>query len=231
MRNLILAFLLIPLLLGCQSNEKKALSLVKDYMYKNLHDYKSYEPIETKIDSLFSEAETNDDVLQAVKKFEDEADRYDKESEEYSHALDLLQIWSGGWSSTSRSKFKQYQKEATEHLSESIKALLAQNECSLLIKDIADTIKRDFIGWKITHSFRSNNLAGHSSKGDYVFWADKKFKNIIRTFDNEEYMKQLSYALLIWTIENDDRANIVDRIETVKRQNRQIDSMLNALNN
>ena len=55
MRNLILAFLLIPLLLGCQSNEKKALSLVKDYMYKNLHDYKSYEPIEKKQKPVLSD--------------------------------------------------------------------------------------------------------------------------------------------------------------------------------
>lgn len=230
MKKIILFSLILSVLFGCQSNEKKAMSLVKDYMYKNLHDYKSYEPIETKLDSLFSSAETNNEALKAAERFAAEADIYDKESREYDYALEMLQIWKGGWSSTSRSKFKQYQKEATEHLSKSIKALLAQNESSLLIKDIADTVKRKFIGWKITHSFRSNNLAGHSSKGDYVFWVDTKFKNILKSFNEEDYIKQLSYARLMEAIEKDDRSHIVDNVEAVRRQNRQIDSMLNTLN-
>ncbi len=33
------------ILVGCTSNEKKAEKLIDDYMYKHLHDYKSYEAV------------------------------------------------------------------------------------------------------------------------------------------------------------------------------------------
>lgn len=37
---------------GCQSREEKALATIREEMNKTLDDIKSYEPIETKIDSL-----------------------------------------------------------------------------------------------------------------------------------------------------------------------------------
>ena len=37
---------------GCQSREEKALATIRESMNKTLDDFKSYEPIETKIDSL-----------------------------------------------------------------------------------------------------------------------------------------------------------------------------------
>ena len=37
---------------GCQSREEKALATIRESMNKTLDDIKSYEPIETKIDSL-----------------------------------------------------------------------------------------------------------------------------------------------------------------------------------
>ena len=37
----------------CKSKEDKANELIKDYMFKNLYDFESYQPIETKIDSAF----------------------------------------------------------------------------------------------------------------------------------------------------------------------------------
>ena len=56
MKKTLLSFLALLLCLSftqCKSKEDKANELIKDYMFKNLYDFDSYQPIETKIDSAF----------------------------------------------------------------------------------------------------------------------------------------------------------------------------------
>ena len=54
----LMVFVLSTLFFGllfvqCKSKEDKANELIKDYMFKNLYDFESYQPIETTIDSAF----------------------------------------------------------------------------------------------------------------------------------------------------------------------------------
>lgn len=55
----ILLVLAIVSFSACKSNEQKAAALIKDYMFKNLFDYESYEPIETSIDSAYNQPMMN----------------------------------------------------------------------------------------------------------------------------------------------------------------------------
>ena len=59
----ILLVLAIVSFSACKSNEQKAAALIKDYMFKNLFDYESYEPIETSIDSAYNQPMMNSQIL------------------------------------------------------------------------------------------------------------------------------------------------------------------------
>lgn len=178
------------LVLGCQSNEKKAAALIDDYMYKNLHDYKSYEPIETKMDSMFMSPRTNVDIIVEAIKADVMEGISDEHHKAYERAKSTMNIWSGGWSSTSRSEYKKAQKESAQELTESIDASIKQFEHMMRITELSDLLstEKDFIGWNIVHRFRSKNQAGNSTVSTYVFWANKDFSDfLLPVFDGEDY--------------------------------------------
>lgn len=193
-------------LVGCQSNEDKANKLIKDYMFKHLHDFKSYEVVETKLDTLYNSPLTD---LTCIQLGED-ANEHLTSSTEYDEAAerdnDTMDIWSGGWSSTSR---KEYSKAYKSWCNNKKKAALERIGYLEVAKQILEKAKdlngEEQIGWIVTHTFRSNTLAGNSSLGTKLFYVDKNIKNILASFDEDD--EDLLPAMSVIT-------NTITKIET-----------------
>ncbi len=187
MKHLFYCLACLLLVVGCQSNEKKANKLIDEYMFKHLHDYKSYEVVETAIDTLYNSPLTDLEcinlAISANEHLENCVD-YGDDAERDERSMD---IWSGGWSSTSRSEYKKaYKSWLTNKMGETQERI----EYLKVLKNIsqkAETLSgKEQIGWIATHTFRSNTLAGNSSLGNYMFFIDKNFKTILATYSDEE---------------------------------------------
>lgn len=171
---------------GCKSNVQKAEALIKDYMFKTLYDFDSYEVVETTIDSAFNNPIMNSRILSlamdAIEKDEESENHHD----EYEHASRSMDIWSGGWSSTSIREFNKAREKAIEELLSSVEAKRVYYQDLQQIKAMSDTLSRGHIGWTVSHRFRCNTKGGNKTLGDYIFIMDKKFKKILHSFDSED---------------------------------------------
>lgn len=184
----ILLVLAIVSFSACKSNEQKAAALIKDYMFKNLFDYESYEPIETSIDSAYNQPMMNSQILALAfdsveKEKEKEAEEHHEEYEDASRTMD---IWSGGWSSSSTREYNKARKKAIEELIASVECTRASVRNLKQIKSMADTLSTGFIGWSAIHSFRCNTRGGSKTIGNYLFIFDKSFKTILNVFDADD---------------------------------------------
>ena len=168
---------------GCKSNEQKAAALIKDYMFKNLFDYESYEPIETSIDSAYNQPMMNSQILALALESVEKEKEAEEHHEEYEDAMD---IWSGGWSSSSTREYNKARKKAIEELIASVEGTRASVRNLKQIKSMADTLSSGFIGWSAIHSFRCNTRGGSKTIGNYLFIFDKSFKTILNVFDADD---------------------------------------------
>lgn len=179
--------MLLALACACSSKEKKADKLINDYMYKHLHDYKSYEPIETKLDTLYNSPITDKDCIDICMDMKEHLDRKSNYEDDAEHDERTMDIWSGGWSSTSRSEYQKayisWCKNKRLSTQENIKFL---EGCKELIIKIDGLDGKTQIGWIADHTFRSNTLGGNSSLGNNTFFMDKDLKNIIYTMDSDD---------------------------------------------
>ncbi len=172
---------------SCASNEDKANKLIKDYMFKHLHDFKSYEVVETNVDSLYntpvSDPECVKYAIDALEHIEKERE-FNNDAEYDEKTMD---IWSGGWSSASRKEYDKAYKSWLGHKVDSFnEQIIYLNDAKSIVDKAATLDGKTHIGWFVTHSFRSNNLGGNSSLGSQVFLIDKGFKNIISTYDSDD---------------------------------------------
>jgi len=60
------------------------------------------------------------------------------------------------------------------------------NAQSDTIKQLAQNIKPEFYGWKVTHKFRCKTKGGNSTIGNYIYYFDRNVKNIIYQEDTED---------------------------------------------
>lgn len=188
MKQILLFFTIAALaMVGCTSNEKKAEKLINDYMFKHLHDYDSYEIVETKIDTAYNMPQYNDSILNLAMdaaEYLDDAHHFLSESES---AQSSMEIWSDGYSSYSRSKWRDARKEYIEKTEKYALSMDKAADKMLEINRIASTLDNSqMIGWKVSHKFRSNNRAGNKMLGTYTFITDKDFKSIITNYDDED---------------------------------------------
>lgn len=174
-------------IVGCSSNEKKAEKLIDDYMYKHLHDYKSYEPVETIIDTLYNVPITDDACIQAAAQmamYSEQCDEYIEEAEDAERTMD---IWSGGWSSTSR---KEWNKAARKSMEARINQCTQYKEvlknAKIIVEKLPELDGKTQVGWLVRHSYRCNNRGGNSMLGTEIFFIDKEFKTILNSFDDED---------------------------------------------
>lgn len=209
-------YILISVLavVACSSKEDKANKLIKDYMYKHLHDFKSYEAIETKVDTLYNTPLSDKECISlgnTANVILGHISDYGKEAESDERSME---IWAGGWSSTSHNEYtKAYKSWLNNKINETTERITYLTAAKEILEKTKGLDGKEQVGWLVTHTFRSNTLGGNSSLGNYIFLMDKDFKNILANYDDDD--EDLVEAL-----------STISAIETNMGSPEQIDSLI-----
>ncbi len=173
-------------LAACASKEKKAEALIKDYMFKSLYDFDSYQVVETKIDSAFFSPYTDAEIMEAAGIAAEALKEYNSHYEKAQRAVRSMNIWSDSYSSYGSSQYKEYKNEAAEELKEMKVYFLVYLDHLKKIKELNANLPDGFKGWEVNHSFRCKTKGGQSALGHYLFITDKKVKSILYNEDSED---------------------------------------------
>lgn len=215
-------FILLALLCtiyGCQSNETKANKLISDYMFNHLHDFKSYEAVETKVDTLFNTI--SDDPT--CRRIASSASALVKQTNEYSSESERLarnaQFYSG-------INFTEFREELEEWRTNKRKEYTSMIEFLKCLKSIQESSKgldgRTRIGWRVKHKYRCNTLGGNSKLSEETFFIDKDFKSILEAISDKSLVDYMLDSTLAVRFLNE--ANSIDDINLlITEQERKIE--------
>lgn len=166
-------------LFSCASREKKAEALVKAHLNTVLNDFSSYEPVSTKVDTLYDIPPFNPAIIEkAIELIASEKQR-DKYREEANDAYEEASLWASSFSSYGTSKFENAQAKHLELSISMVKEILKEEKLEKEIVELSqgmDYTKQ--IGWMITHQFRSNNTMGAPILQDCLCMADLDLKTV-----------------------------------------------------
>lgn len=172
------------LAISCATDEQKMQKVIKDYLYKTLDDYKSYEPIEFQpSDSLFSDW-TMDPALAALEilneKYKNQGDSLKREMErKKAYGYSATSILNADWNDF---------VEATWFT-------------TVTYKSLRDSIKNhfvsEFIGYGIDHSFRAKNKLGATVRSNYQFIIDSSKTTVIGVKDIDEGEAIRNYSKIL----------------------------------
>jgi hypothetical protein len=205
--NLLSIFIILLIVVSCQSKEEKAAKLIKEDMYRTLYDFSSYEPIETKVDSAFTTIYHDSIILGYAYLSKEYLEKVNESLDKTKEAQSSMEIWSNSYSSFGEYKYKNARNEfntslekAKEYMSE-IKVL--QNS----IKKRTTEFKTTFYGWQAKHKFRCKTKGGNFDLANYIYVFDPKFKKIIysENVDDEKLVKMKN--LIDESLKNDSTSN------------------------
>ncbi len=161
------------------SNEEKAEKLVKEVLKDYLYHPNSYEPISTRVDSMFIDVTTIEPIMEISDEIKDLISKIKRCERKIESAESSMDIWApDGYSSQfSRGEYaraKKDKEEAKSDLDKYTKKLSGQ--FASLKENVAKYHKGEFTGWAVSHRFRSLNGAGSMSiPGEMIFFCDKEF--------------------------------------------------------
>ena len=134
------------------SNEEKAEKLVKETLKDYLYHPDSYEPISTRVDSMFIDVTTIEPTMDIF----------------------APNGYSSQYSRGEYSRAKKEKEEAKSDLNKYTKKLSEQ--LAFLKENVAKYHKGEFTGWAVSHRFRSLNGAGSMTiPGEMIFFCDEEF--------------------------------------------------------
>lgn len=186
MKKALYLLITLTLMCACASPEKKADRLIRDYMFAHLHDFDSYQKVETSVDTLYNLPIFNDECIDQAEQIIARNRIIEITERDAKHNSDIMNIWSDSYT---QSGFKRY-KEAyvdwarnkkTIALAEIIKLENYKKLAALALALDGCTQT----GWIVTHSYRSKTLGGNTSLNTMVFFTDKDFKEITKAYDEE----------------------------------------------
>ena len=161
------------------SNEDKAERLVKETLKDYLYHPDSYEPLSTRVDSMFIDVTTIESIMETSDEIKDLISKINRCEREIESAESSMDIWApDGYSSQySRGEYARANKEkekAKSDLDKYTKKLSGQFVS--LKENVAKCHKGEFTGWAVSHRFRSLNGAGSMTiPGEMIFFCDKEF--------------------------------------------------------
>lgn len=200
MKNIIIIFCAVFVLFGCtQSKEKKAKIFAEQEVVKILNNADSYEPVETKVDSAFTNIYIDTDACVAA----NELLKLDKERGifrvELQSAKSDAAIYSDFYDAYSKEEYRQAKMEL-----QSVRKKITQlnteieNQKSIIKARNEEIENGTFCGWCIIHSFRCTNGLGVKQLHVIMLIADKNFKKMllyIMLDDGEEGIKQIQEVI------------------------------------
>ncbi|MBW9199972.1 hypothetical protein EVD32_08795 [Bacteroidales bacterium SW299] len=165
------------------SNEEKAEKLVKETLKDYLYHPDSYEPISTRIDSMFIDVATIEPIMKICDEISDLISKIDKCEMDIESAETSMNIYApDGYSSQfTRGEYARAKKEKEEAQSDLDKYTKKLSGELASLKEYVDKYhKGEFTGWAVSHRFRSLNGAGSMTiPGEMIFFCDKEFTNCI----------------------------------------------------
>ena len=161
------------------SNEEKAEKLVKETLKDYLYHPDSYEPISTRVDSMFIDVTTIEPIMKISGEISDLISKIDKcemdiESAETSMNIYAPDGYSSRFTRGEYARAKKEKEEAQSDLDKYTKKL--SGELTSLKEYVAKYHKGEFTGWAVSHRFRSLNIKGSMAiPEDMIFLCDKEF--------------------------------------------------------
>lgn len=172
------------------SNEQKAEKLIKETLKDYLYHPDSYEPISTKVDSMFIDPVTIASIMEISDEIKDLVSKIDRCERKVESAESSMDIWfNDGYSSRfSRGEYARSKKEKEEAKSALDKYSKKLSERLADLKEnVTKCHKGEFTGWTVTHSFRSLNGTGSTTlPGQMIFFCDKDFTACVG-YDSDKF--------------------------------------------
>ncbi len=195
MKRMLLALLCGLSLCGCSSREDKANALIKDYMFKNLSDFNSYEVVETIVDSAYSIpydqdllasilallvcVDNQNDEAKATLQLEEKIDFYYNEAAKYSYGV-RQRLYDD---------IHEMEDDLHAQRKKYIKAIELKDFARGRVEDQLENMDNHLVGWAITHTFRCKDSDGKARLNTMVFSCDKNLKEIKSKMSKEENNK------------------------------------------
>ena len=181
-------FLVAAAVCACTSREDKVADLIKDDMFKNLYDFESYQPIETKIDSLkhdkYGDTLIFDNVMLAYEVNKD----FDKAANNFDEQERLAEVYFPSYYSSSLSdrKFNKSRSKMQEYLDEMKMYNMTLDSLQMLIRTLVKQCDGSQYGWLVTHKFRCKTKGGGSTIGTYYYFMDNDCEKYYRRLDEAD---------------------------------------------
>lgn len=184
-------FLIVSLILttisSCQSKEEKAQKLINDQMFSTLYDYKSYEPVEIKIDSAFTSI-YRDSIIRnwgvtcvALRELLNDC------QSEYEEASSIMEIYRDSYySSYGIKKYNDARTKFNEEIAKAKIYLEQWQNANDSIVSLSAKFRSEYCGWQATHKFRCKTKGGNSMLAIYIYVFDPKMKEILYSYDAED---------------------------------------------
>lgn len=184
--RILLAFAVILCMIACTSKEKKAEALIKDYLFKTMYDFDSYQVVETKVDSAFFSPYTDEKIMTVAAVASEALKESNSHMLKGLSAMRSMNTWSDSYSSYGQSRYYSYRDEARQELKAGRTSSLIHLNAQKKIKKMATELPEGFMGWEVNHSFRCKTKGGFSELKHYIFITDPKFKTILFKEDVED---------------------------------------------
>ncbi len=161
------------------SNEEKAEKLIKETLKDYLYHPDSYEPISTRVDSMFIDVTTIEPIMEISDEIKDLISKINGCEGKIESAESSMDIWApDGYSSQfSRGNYaraKKEKEEAKSDLDKYTKKLSGQ--LASLKENVVKYHKGEFTGWVVSHRYRSLNGTGSMTiPGETIFFCDEEF--------------------------------------------------------
>lgn len=163
------------------SKEEKAEKLVKETLKDYLYHPDSYEPISTRVDSMFIDVTTIEPIMKISGEISNLISKIDKCKMDIESAESSMNIYApDGYSSRfTRGEYARAKKRKANAQSDLNKyAKKLSRKVASLKENVAKYHKGEFTGWAVSHRFRNLNGAGSLTiPGEMIFFCDKEFTN------------------------------------------------------
>lgn len=164
---------------------------VRRYVCENLYYPNSYDPVSTKVDSVFYNYLTDEDCVKAAFELIDLRKSYESAKDTYDENVNNIKVFGG--SGVFRDHTINRDKAAAEM--KDLKPKIEKREA--IIKNRDSSMDGKFIGWQVIHRYRASNSNGVVSFGDVLYVLDPEM--------NQYYFR--------YSLEKNDNKNL----KTIKR--------------
>ena len=153
---------------------------VRRYVCENLYYPNSYDPVSTKVDSVFYNYLTDEDCVKAAFELIDLRKSYESAKDTYDENVNNIKVFGGSGvfsdHTTNRDKAAAEMKD--------LKPKIEKREA--IIKNRDSSMDGKFIGWQVIHRYRASNSNGVVSFGDVLYVLDPEMNQYYFRYSLEE---------------------------------------------